>query len=315
MAHPTATQVDLEFVVTDPGVAGVSIIDIPRALSLMNRKSLRSGYVYSIDYLEFIGLANDEISIFKIPEGYVTNRSWSNGFSIWRQQRSDAMDNEGTSPGKWADFKCWMSEAHYLGTFPELFPLGMTASGISQTPLSAKGAEWNRADIVVNDVSAATTFDVAVGMLGEENPPSYGALIQAWGDTRAGTVAPDPNQPGQLSISWISRTGAESSDMSVDVLNLIEEENDNPPYANETDAALAPVYVGGSESAVGGVSHDSALVGTTGRAVGLSGGLFPLGLIGVVLGGNTSEIPRILRIHVSRGKYKGVSALKIGDFK
>ncbi len=315
MAHPVATQVDLEFVLGDPAVAPVSIIDLPRALSLMNRKSLRSGYVYSIDYLEFIGLANDDISIFKIPEGYVTNRAWSNGFDIWRQQRSDAMDNEGTSPGKWADFKCWMSESHYDGSFPELFPLGMTVTGISQSALSVSGAEWNRADIIYNNPGVATTSTIAVGMLGAENTPNYGGLIQAWGDTRAGTVAPDPNQPGQLSVSWLSRTGAESSDMSVDVLNLVEEENDNPPYANETDPANAPIYVGGSESAIGGVSHDSALVGITGRAVGMSGGLFPLGLIGIALAGGSSEVPRILRIHVSRGKYKGVSALKIGDFR
>lgn len=314
MAHPVATQVDMEFVIPAPGESAVTIIDVARSLSLINRKSLRSGYVYSIDYLEYIGMADDEITIFKIPEGYVTNRAWSNGFAVWRQQRSDAMDNEGTSPGKWADFKCWMSEPHYLGAFPELLPTGMNAAATAIVDLATTGSEWNRADIVVNDVAAATTHDVAVGMLGAENSPSYGALIQAWGDTRAGTVAPDPNQPGMLSLSWISRTGAESSDMSVDVLNLIEEENDNPPYANETDPANTAIYVGGSESAVGGVSHDSALVGTTGRAVGLSGGLFPLGLIGISCAG-ASLGTRILRIHVSRGKYKGVSALKIGDFR
>lgn len=314
MAHPVACQVDLEFFVPAAAVKPVNVIDIPRALSLINRKSYRSGYVYSLDYIEFIGNAGDEITIFKIPEGYVTNEAWKNGFNIWKRQRSNAMDNEGTSPGRWSDFKCHMSENHEDGTFGELLPMGMAASGVAQTQLSTSGSEWNRAELVINDVGAATTSTFAIGMLGQENP-GYGALIQGWGDTRAGTVAPDPNQPGTLSISWLSRTGEESSDMTVDVLNLVESENDNPPYANETDPALTTIYVGGSESGVGGVGHDSALVGTTGRAVMLRGGLFPVGLLGIHLSGAIDEISRVIRLHVSRGRYKGIAAEKIGDFR
>jgi hypothetical protein len=316
MARPVSCQVDLEFTVPVPAVKPVNVIQIPKALSLMNRKSWRSGYVYSVDYIEYIGNAGDQVTIFKIPEGYVSYQSWKNGFAIWRRQRSNAMDNEGSSPGRWSDFKCWMSEKHFDGSFGELNPLGMTVTGISQSALSTAGAEWNMAELIVNDSAVpGTTVTYNVGMLGGHAFP-YGALIQGWGDTRAGTVAPDPNQPGELSISWLSRTGEESSDMSVDVLNLVESENDNPPYANETDPALAPIYVGGSESAVGGVGHDSALVGTTGRAVGLSGGLFPLGYIGISIGGaGSDEVERLLRVHVSRGKYKGVLAMKVGDFR
>ena len=167
--------------------------------------------------------------------------------------------------------------------------------------------------MIYNDAGAATTSDVNIGMLGDHDLGSdYGGAIQAWGDTRAGTMSPDPNIPGSLSTSWISRTGEESSDMAVE--DLIEAENDQPPYANQTDPALTGIYVGGSETAPGGVNHDSALVGTTGRAVGLSGGLFPLGLLAVVLAGAPSEIPRFLRVHVTRGKYKGIGALPIGDF-
>ena len=103
--------------------------------------------------------------------------------------------------------------------------------------------------------------------------------------------------------------------MALDVLNLVEAENDNPPYANETNPANTTIYVGGSESGVGGVGHDSALVGTTGRAVMLRGGLFPVGLLGIHLSGVVDDISRVLRLHLTRGEYKGVAALKIGDFR
>ncbi len=314
MARPVATQVDLEFLLPDVAVSPTSIIDVGSALSLMNRKSWRSGYVYSIDYFEYIGLAGDEIFINKLPEGYVTNESWKNCFAVWRRQRADAMDNQDTRSGRWSDFKPWFNIAHRDGDHPQLNPLGKSASGVSDTALSTSGSEWNRAEIIVNDVGAATTTTYDVGMLGPSVINDYGGIIQAWADTRVGTMAPDPLLPGVASTLWITRSGEESSDMSQDVMNLVEQENDNPPYANEPDSANTPIYVGGSESAVGGVSHDSGLVGVTGRAVGLSGGLFPLGMIQITMAGESSPVSRILRLHVTRGKYKGVGALKVGDF-
>jgi hypothetical protein len=50
MAHPKLNTTTLDF----RGIEGMSIISIPRALSLLNRRSYRCGYVYSVDYIEFI---------------------------------------------------------------------------------------------------------------------------------------------------------------------------------------------------------------------------------------------------------------------
>ena len=52
MARPKLNTVVLDFV----GAAGASIVSIPRALSLANRKSFRCGYVYSVDFIEVIQL-------------------------------------------------------------------------------------------------------------------------------------------------------------------------------------------------------------------------------------------------------------------
>ena len=151
-------------------------------------------------------------------------------------------------------------------------------------------------------------------MLGTSAAPYIG-LIQEWGNTRSGTMAPDPLTPTALSLSPLSRTGEESSDMARDVLELVEEENDNPPYANEPDQAQPPIYVGGTTVAAG-VFSDRSVTGTTGRSVSLNGGLFPLGLIRLsVAGPAVGDTLPLFRIHMTRGEYKGVAALPCGDFR
>ncbi len=314
MARPLSTNVVIDYIMDDDPTTSYACI--PQALSLLNRKSFREGYVFSVDYIEFIGRVDDVISIIKLPEGYTTTRAWTMGFNAWKEQRAHALDaNDGAGPGKWSDFKVLMDIDDNSAN--RLKPNGMSPSGTTFATLSTVGAEWNTAEIVVNDPAAATTTEFTIGMLGPVVPP-YGALIQTWGDTRAGTVAPDPNQPGELSLSWIMRSGEESSDMAVDVLNLVESENDNPPYANVVEDGLGPtpIYVGGELSAPGGVLHDTAVLGTTGRPFSMSGGLFPLGLMKIVPSWSDTSPGqnRVIRVHCTRGVVKGVAAAKMGAF-
>ena len=194
--------------------------------------------------------------------------------------------------------------------------MGLSAAGTAYSLASNVGSNWESSSLFYNNVGAATTAEIFVGMLGAVTA-SYGGLIQTWGNTRAGTIAPDPNMPGAASDSWIIRTGEESGEMAQDVMNEIEGDNDFPPYANVTDPADTPIYVGGELSCPGGVLVDTTLLGTTGRPNSMSGGLIPLGLLRVnpEWADASAGQARILRIHLTRGKYKGVAALPMGDFK
>ncbi len=315
MAREMSTNVVLDYA---PSEAGSYVIDLAKDLSLVNRKSFRQGYVYSVDYIEFIAGENSTLDVSKIPEGYTTHSSWKMGFEAWKEQRHAALEeNDGAAPGKWSDFKVFINQLHQGGVWSELVPRGNNAAGsVLASGFSVAGSEWDHADLFYHDVGAATVSEVAIGMLGANDLANdYGALIQTWGDTRAGTVAPDPNVPGALSSSWMMRTGQESGDMSQDVLGKLETENDIPPYANEVDPANAPIYVGGSESVSGGVLHGSTVTGTTGRASSITGGLFPCGLLYLGIGGVTPPAGIFhVRVVLSRGKYKGVAALSMGDF-
>jgi len=311
MAHPKLNITTLDFYSAEPGKF---IVDCASALSRYNRRSYRSGYVYSIDYIEFIANQQESIAISILPTTYGLLGAYRLGFETWKQQRADAIEDTGIEPGKWSDFKPWYSEEHLTaippGGWPELEPRGM-GLGLVLQALDDTGSEWNRAEIVVNDPAAATTSTINVGMLGDDNLP-YGSLMHAYGVTRVATLSPDPVLPVFASGSWITHSGEESADMSEDVVNLIEDENDQPPYANQADNTLPPTYVGNGHSAPRGILLDQGVTGATGRPINLNGGLVPLGLLAIDTDAATGFT---IRVHMTRGDYKGVAAKSMGSFR
>jgi hypothetical protein len=241
------------------------------------------------------------------------------GFEVWKEQRALAIDESGLEPGKWSDFKPFYNHFHVLGPgaggFLEHFPEGLSDPSLNFAELDRTGGEWNRAEIVRNDHGTATTTTLLVGMLGDDDLPGlYGSLMNAYGDTRAPTLSPDPLTPVVASQSWITRAGPAAAEMSADVIDLIEDENERPPYANQNDPNLPPTYVGNGQSAPGGLLLDQAVTGTTGRPVSLDGGLIPLGFIVFKADMSDEGQEATLRIHCTRGEYKGVAALKMGAF-
>lgn len=312
MARPKANNVILDYDIED----GSSIVDIPRGLSLLNRKSYRSGYVYSVDFVEYIGGRLDTIRTACLPFSYPLFQAWKMGFKAWRDQRSAALDNaEYLEPGKWADFKAFYSINHLNGGFSEILPQGLQGANLTLVNLDTTGSEWRRSILEYNDPSSATVSPLYIGMLGDDDVAGgYGSLMHAYGVLRSPTLAPDPIVPVFASGSWLTKTGEESSDMVEAVINIIEDDNDNPPYANQADYLLSPTYVGGDESAPGGILMDLGTTGTTGRPISLDGGLIPLGLLAIYIQMEDTGLHGVLRVHLTRGEYKGVAALSMGDF-
>jgi len=313
MARPQANNVVLDYSVSD----GNGIISIPRGLSLLNRKSYRCGYVYSVDFVEFIGHAQNTIKIGCLPMSYPLFSAYKLGFEVWKQQRAESIDETGIKPGKWSDFKPWYSLNHINGGLTEHYPEGLADATLNTVELDRTGSEWNMAEIVRNDPGAATVTTFMVGMLGDDDlGVQYGSLMNAYGDTRVATLSPDPINPNAAPNSWITRTGEQSSAMSGAVIDLVDDENDVPPYANQTDPdglGLPPTYVGNGESAPGGLLLDQGVTGITGRPLSLDGGFLPLGYMIFNAGMNEGE-EGVIRVHCTRGTMKGVAALSMGDF-
>jgi len=311
MARPKSVNRVLDFVVP---AGGGQYIDLAKCLSAVNRRMYRSGMVYSVDFMEYIGTQNDIIDVVKIPEGYVTHRAYEYIYRKWLTQRAEALDDiEPLEPGKWSDFKLHMERGHITaGT--DLLPAG-TSNGtcILNSQVAYFGAEWNHADIIVHDPAApGTSNQLELMMMGSDDVPAgIGSVINAWADARIRTQNPDPLQSELASTSWALQTGENTADQSTQIVDLIEDENDSPPYGNQPDTTLEPIIIG-YNSMPGGVLVDTATTGSTGRGVSLDGGLIPLGLLKLDLAGEPTG--GILRIHMSAGTYHGVAALPMGDF-
>ena len=315
MAGLQPNNVTLDFTISH----GNGIVDIPRALSLLNRRSYRSGYVYSVDFVEYIGAQNDMVRIGCLPCSYPLFQAYKLGFETWKNQRADAIAETNIEPGKWSDFKPFYSQGHVIGAggggFTEYTVQGISDYSLNLADLDDTRAEWNRAEIMRNDPVAATVTTIVVGMLGDDDIANqYGSLMDAYGDTRAATMAPDPLLPNVAPASWIIAAGAASSAMTSTVVDYIEDENDRPPYANQEDETLPPTYVGNGQSAPGGLLLDMSRVGSTGRPVTLDGGLLPLGFLIFNATMVNTEAVANLRVHCTRGEYKGVAALSMGEF-
>jgi len=314
MVRLEANQVVLDYEFTGAVGGTVKMIDIAHSLSLINRKSYRSGYVYSVDYVEYIGGTGDEVTTVILPLTYPLINAYTLGYEEWKKQRAQTIDESGIEPGRWSDFKPWFNSYHFDNTWNEITPVGMSGNTLSFAALSTTGSEWNRAELVANDVSAATTTTLNVGMLGfDDFGIGYGSLMNVYGDTRVATLAPDPLLPTAASTSWITRVSPQSGEMSEDVINLIENENDYPPYANEEDVTQPPIYNGGGFSAPCGMLMDKGTTGSTGRPLVLNGGAVPLGLMAIRIVSAVAE-STLVRVHMTRGAYKGVAALPMGDF-
>jgi hypothetical protein len=315
MARPKSTNVVLDYILTPNG--GAEYIDLFQGLSVLNRRMFRQGYVLSVDFIEYIGNSGAEISIVKIPEGYTTHRAHEFVYRLWKSQRAEALENLDTlSPGKWSDFKVYMEAAHE-SVGQGLLPSGASSGGTVLNQVAAYGnAEWNYADIVYHDPALpGTSNQLDIQMLGSNDLPNgRAACIDTWGEVRLRTHNPDPLNPLDASTSWAVWTGENSADQTSQVIDLIEDENDSPPYGNQPDTTLNAILVG-ANSLPGGVLVDTAVTGTTGRPVALDGGLIPCGLLKVTVGQAEVVTHSTLRVHCTRGEYKGVAALPMGDFR
>ena len=117
MAKPKLNRTVLDFQTSE---GGQYLIDIPKALSLYNRKSFRSGYIYAVDYIEVISDAGKTFILSTLPQTYVTLQAYKLGFELWKEQRAETISESGLEPGKWSDFKPYFNQDHLDGTLTEM---------------------------------------------------------------------------------------------------------------------------------------------------------------------------------------------------
>lgn len=303
----TELQLNYDFTGTTLG-----IVDIAKDLSALSRRLYRQGRRYFVNRITMqqLGVSQQTasfIGIRTIPDTWVTANAWVKAKGLWDEMNAHVFEQSPELKSRYHDFKVYFNGNHFDGTY---------ATQNATSYFGAAGnddldqGEWDYSQMVLPQysVDAATGLPLAADtfnlhMLGgdvESGSPATidsGGVIQMYEDTRPRPSADQPDVPTEASASWgtLIREFGSSQDELVDI---IEDENDNPPY-DRTE------YVG-SDTSVKDGWHKVNLATTSSLVTDNAPGFYvPCGLMFV---GATVTNNVLLSIHLASGEYQGVHA-------
>jgi len=291
---PTATRLSFEC-----SGSSTQFIDIGLSLSKINRRFARSGVYYYVNSVEVYNNETGVVDLHTLPDTYMTKNSWNYLFSKY-QEMNRLVD---TPPGKWHDFRVYMTNLHRTtgSLHPALYGINAASTNIESNE-TAHYSLFTSADDDGDAVQEADNF--YVHMVGPHvgNPGNWSSVgaIKSYNAARE-----------QVNMSGTPNVHVENSDdpilnmfdmSSEEFLNDIAENlalmDDMPPYpatymVGESTEHMQHVARIGTETGVGRI----------GRA---SGFCAPFGLICVDPHGVNTAFRVVLNLAV--GTYHGVYA-------
>ncbi len=273
--------------------------DLSQCASLLNRRFYRQGLNWAVAGFTFLTTSTQsgQISVYKIPDTWVSSNSWHKGFSAWQKMNNDALDQAESVKPRFLDFKVFMDSVHHNdGEGANLVPL----MGYPSVGLTAGEWEYSKFVVPFGPASPGNTTDFDVVWTGTNFPGVSAAtganavsLIEGYAASRALPDIDDPNTPadagdadGSTPENWLSALQNEGIDQDSEVLVDMITENNQAPYPYEGDGAnLDTQYPGGANQPTGAGSklevHDA--VGITSTTIGgttkMGGTTFQGGLI------------------------------------
>lgn len=303
-----------------------NFIDLSQCASLVNRRFYRQGINWAVSGIKLLsepfndGNLAGQVTVQKLPETWVMSNSWEKGFRAWQQMNNDALEESESVRPRFLDFKIYAdSEHHTAGYGANLLPL--TVSGVA-TP-----GEWESSKISVptsGNTGNATDFEIiAVGA----SYPGAGvttldavSLIEGYAASRGLPNVLDPNAPADAEDvgptgtpeNWIGALKNEGIDQDKDILDRMVgtgAENNIAPYPFENDGVNSDtMYPGGANQLSGLQIHDFELItGTTiGGTTRLKGGMFPCGLMDIVItNSGTEDVSHKIVLDLVPGTHRG----------
>ena len=246
----------------------VFYVDLAQWLSATNRRLYRSGRHYQVSSVvcHDSDPAGSHIKFSVVPDTWMSRGAFRKSFAMWKKMRSQVTDY--VKPGKWADFRPYLSHAHVGGT--KLMPSDVAANAPSQDEW-AYSLMWSPRD----GGSASPDYDsFQLCYVGDDNGSLgslvTGAMIKAYQETRSRVTGGEPDGDADLNISWMTNL-FDTGDHLDDLSDWVDTVNDNSPYnsddfvggenempapviVSEADCNLSnPVSRAGSFGALGGL--------------------------------------------------------------
>ena len=289
----------LRYELTNSGSAGTETshyIDLARDLSAINRRLYRQGRAYHVRKITVISTntptGDNRISVSTVPDSWVARNAWKRGFETWRKQRKEATDASGIKPGKFDDFKVYLSTDFKSAT--RLVPKD---NGGNLLQLG----EWQYA--VLHSPDGTTSADAfSLHMLGDHSG-SAGAwnsigLVKSYGETRTTITNYSPNTPATASDDPLVNAFDHGTNFD-EVIEEIEQDNDEPPY----DITDYPGSDGNMAKPL--VVQDAAIV--DGRAV-MGGFTAICGLLELETKSSIPSDVYSVLVELAPGNYRGIGA-------
>ncbi len=299
-------------------------VDTAKELSKVNRRLYEQGKMYGYQGLTFIWkpnpantVASIEVTVSTAGNTWSVHNSFVKAKALWEEMQDLVLDDNPSIKGKWRDFKVQLHAGQNTAR---------TLGCVDASGNIVEEGEWEMSRFIMpqHDVDPATGEPLPAlsrtALLIGDNSSSYPAsgsrvsLLQSYEESRA-TVQPiDPNVPAEMSTSFFNLLTDQGS-QEPELADIIEDENDQPPYAVDN-------YPGGDTNAPRGFVVQYGAISSAEVDGRVGPFVAPCGLIEINIKGYTAtgaevaleDMPVIdLLLHVAPGVYKGVAAVDMGQ--
>ncbi len=292
---------------------GSSYIDLGLCASILNRRGYKQqDHTWGVAQFEFLGDGVGVVQVQKLPETWVFQNAYTKSKALWEEMNDQVLDQEESIRGRYADFKIYMDDNMRQQTIQD----DANQAGRILTPVQAVGganqwtladfsggsppADWNYSQLTIpNDPTSGATTNYYMHAVGPNTAASKG-LIAGYELSRSRVQNPDPNVP--TSNGWMTDLFDVGEQLD-ELRDVIEDDNDRPPYANPSSGSTA-YYPGGSQEQPDLQVHSFCnFTPTTVSAKNrIQGGMFQNGLLKIV---NGSDATLSLIVHLMPGTHRG----------
>jgi hypothetical protein len=312
---------DLAFTIPAAAADARSYVDTAKQLSKVNRRLYSQSRMYGFQGLTFVWkaaaaagpqvLTSIECTVNTAGNTWVVQNSHTKGKALWHQMQELVLEDNPSIAGKWHDYKIGLVSSQTLARTLECRD--------GQGVLYLDG-EWNLSTYVMpqHEVDPATGLPLAAeefsALLIGDDTASKKSLVKAYQESRATVFADAPNVPAGMSTSFFNLL-TDSGSQEPELADVIEGENDNPPYNIIS-------YPGTGLNAVNPVTVGYGAISSAEVDGRIGGFVAPCGLIEIEVNGFDQDgqpfplasMPAIdLILHVAPGSYKGVASIPMGQ--
>jgi hypothetical protein len=301
-----------------PGDGTDVYIDLMRDLSAVNRRGMNQGQMLHISH---VTIRQDSASnttglnttLKVLPSTWVAAQAYMKARTAWNRQQYSVRKETGQVAIRpaYEDFKVFMDPTMEVQTVPGVYDnILETLDGAGTAVVQG---EWDYSQLVYAEQPSEIIRQPYLHMIGADLGVASVGLINAYEDSRA-TVSPTvPNVPAAASTNiYTLMTAGSDEGAAAEIIENMEDDNDNPPYALNNYAGGVVNYPTAVDTCYLQSSASNPIVHST--SFNAMCGLLRIFSQGkdVVSGGDIT-VQGTMLVHLAAGPKDGILSINVGD--